>query len=55
MTLDGFDLDKVAEFIDGSDLGAIQKTSLKTGLQAAQDNPELLEKALDAVKEALNM
>ena len=55
LTVDGFDLSKVTEMIDGSSLGALQKTGLKSSLQAAQDNPELLKSALDAVKQALGL
>jgi len=55
LTLDGFDMDKVVEAIDASDLSAVQKTTLTTGLQQAKDNPELLKGVLDQVKSALGL
>jgi len=55
LTLDGFDMDKVVEAIDASDLSAAQKTTLTTGLQQAKDNPELLKGMLDQVKTALGL
>jgi hypothetical protein len=33
----------------------LQKTTLSTGLKAAQDNPELLKVALEKIREALGM
>jgi colicin import membrane protein len=41
--------------IDGSDLGMLQKTSLKTLLDGAQNNPEVLGGVLDQIKAALGM
>ena len=41
--------------IDGSDLGAIQKTALKAAIDQAKDNPELLGTALEKAKEALGL
>ena len=55
LTVDGFDLDKVSEMIDGSDLGAFQKTALTSGLKAAQDNPDLLKTTLEKIREALGL
>lgn len=55
LTVDGFDYDKVIEAIDGSDLGAVQKTTLKTGLGQARDNPDMLKGILDQVRSALNL
>lgn len=55
LSVDGFDLDKVTEMVEGSELGAVQKTLLTKGLKSAQDNPELLKAALDKIREALNM
>ncbi|TKZ21673.1 translation initiation factor 3 [Shimia litoralis] len=55
LTVDGFDMGKVSEMIDQSSLDAMKKTALKTGLQQAQDNPEMLKAALDGVKSALGM
>ena len=55
LTPDGFNLDTVSELIAGSDLGEIKKIALTEGLKQAQENPELLQAALDAVKEALGL
>ena len=41
--------------IDGSSLGELQKTALKGAVDSAKDNPELLQGALDQVKQALGM
>ena len=53
LTVDGFDFDKAIEMIDGSDLGAVQKTTLKAGLEQARDNPELLSQLLEQVRGAM--
>jgi len=55
LTVDGFKLEKVTTMVEESELGALQKTFLSKGLKAAQDNPEMLKTALDAVREALGM
>ncbi|TMM54364.1 hypothetical protein FDT80_01860 [Sulfitobacter sabulilitoris] len=55
LTVESFDMEKVAEMIENSDLGAMEKTLLANGLQAAQDNPELLEAFLTRAREALGM
>ena len=55
LTVDGFNFDKVSEMIDGSELGSFQKTALKTTLDKAKDNPELLETVLTKIKEAIGM
>ena len=52
LSVDGFDLDKVSEMIDGSEIGAFQKIALKTALEKAKDNPEVLQTVLDKIKEA---
>ena len=48
-------MDKVAEMIDGSELGMVQKTTLKAALNGAKDNPDLLKGVLDQIKGALGM
>ena len=53
--VDGFDLDKVSEMIDGSEIGAFQKIALKTALEKAKDNPEVLQTVLDKIKEAAGL
>tara|TARA_B110000879_G_scaffold82047_1_gene113942 strand:+ start:99 stop:605 length:507 start_codon:yes stop_codon:yes gene_type:complete len=55
LSVDGFDLDKVSEMIDGSEIGAFQKTALKTALEKAKDNPEVLQTVLDKIKEAAGL
>ncbi len=54
-TADGFDMVKVSEVIDGSSLGALQKSSLKTAIESAVNNPEMLTQALDTAKQALGL
>jgi hypothetical protein len=41
--------------IDGSEIGAFQKTALKTALDKAKDNPEVLETVLAKIKEAIGL
>ena len=55
LTVDGFNFDKVVEMIDGSELGVLEKTTLKAGLDQVKDNPELLGDALAKLREALNL
>ena len=55
LSVDGFDLDKVSEMIDGSEIGAFQKIALKTALEKAKDNPEVLQTVLDKIKEAAGL
>ena len=55
LTPEGFNLDKVGEMIDGSELGTLKKTALKTALDGAKDNPELLNGVLEQIKTALGM
>jgi hypothetical protein len=55
LTVDGFDMTKVSEMIDASDLDVLQKTALKTSIEQAQNNPELLTQALETAKSALGM
>ena len=51
LSVDGFNLDKVSEMIDGSEISAFQKTVLKT----AKDNPSVLQTVLDKIKEAAGL
>ncbi|MGC1496296.1 MAG: toll/interleukin-1 receptor domain-containing protein [Sulfitobacter sp.] len=55
LTSNGFDLDAAISLIENSDLGAMQKSVLTKGLEAAQGNPELLEVALSKIHEALDL
>ena len=43
----------VRSLIEGSELGSMQENLLIEGIRAAQDNPELLQSALQAAREAL--
>ncbi|WP_428545110.1 hypothetical protein [Profundibacter sp.] len=52
---EGYDAVKVAEMIDASPLDEARKSSLKTALMAAGDDPALLSDILGQVKEALGM
>ena len=52
---ENFSLDKVLELVEGSDLGVMQKTLLKTAIEKAKDSPELLQAALEQVKAALKI
>ncbi|MFY0616820.1 hypothetical protein [Shimia sp.] len=54
-TVEGFDLSKVEQAIDAAPLGDLQKMSLKTAIQGAVDNPELLTQALGSAKSALGL
>ena len=56
LTPEGFNFEKVAEMIDGSDkIGTMQKGLLKKGLEAAKDNPDALKEILTKVKEEMGM
>ena len=55
LTVDGFDMEKVSTMLEESDLGAVQKGLLTKGLEAAQNNPEMLGTALEKIREALGM
>jgi len=55
LTVDGFDMSKVSDMIDNSELGDMQKTLLKGSLEKAQENPDMLNTALEKVREALGM
>jgi len=51
-SVDGFNLDKVSDMIDSSEIGAFQKTALKTAKDNPKDNPEVLQTVLDKIKES---
>ncbi|MEP5091905.1 MAG: hypothetical protein ABJR23_20965, partial [Paracoccaceae bacterium] len=55
LTVEGFNFDKVSQMIDGSSLSDVQKTTLKSTLDSAQSNPQLLDGALQQVKAALGL
>jgi len=54
-SVEGYNAVKVADMIDASALDENQKSSLKTALMAAGDDPALLANILTQVKEALGM
>lgn len=53
LTVEGFDLVRAEELIDGSALSDEEKETLKAGLQDAQNTPELLEMMLEELRETL--
>jgi len=55
LTPEGFNLDKVGEMIDGSELGALKRIALKTALDGAKDNPELFNVGPEQIKGTLGM
>jgi type VI protein secretion system component VasK len=55
LTVDGFDLDKVTEAIDASDLGQMEKMTLKNGIEQARDNPDALAQILARIRDALGL
>lgn len=55
LTVAGFDYDDAITAIDESDLGEVQKTTLKAAVTRARDNPEQLREVLTTVRTALGM
>ena len=53
LTVDGFNLTRAEELIDNSALSDEEKETLKSGLQDAQNTPELLEMMLEELRETL--
>ena len=53
LTVDGFNLTRAEELIDNSSLSDEEKETLKSGLQDAQNTPELLEMMLEELRETL--
>ena len=53
LTVEGFDMDEASRLIREANLGAMQENLLIEGLQAVQDNPDLLRPALEAAQRAL--
>ncbi|MFN3936286.1 MAG: hypothetical protein ACK4KW_01800, partial [Gemmobacter sp.] len=52
---EGFDLPRVLEMIEESTLDPVRKTTLRTLVEGAADNPALLESALAQLREALGL
>ena len=55
LTVDGFDYDKVVDYIDNSELGELKKASAKAALEAVRDTPEITQAALDQIKVLLGL
>lgn len=55
LTVEGFDIDKVMTLLDGADISALEKTTLGNALNAAQDNPALLEPVLQNIQAVLGL
>lgn len=55
LTVDGFDPDKVAALLEGSDISEGEKTTLATALGFAKDKPTLLEPVLENIRNLLGM
>ncbi|HKK96861.1 MAG TPA: hypothetical protein VJ928_01680, partial [Marivita sp.] len=55
MTVDGFDLDRVIDYIDNSDLSNVVKATSKAALEQARDSPEALEGVLENLRDRLGI
>ena len=55
MTVEGFNLDAANDMIDASNLNALQKSTLKSTLDASQDSPVMLKVALDEARNLLGL
>jgi F0F1-type ATP synthase membrane subunit b/b' len=55
LTVDGFDANKVMELLDGADISALEKATLSNALNAAKDNPALLQPVLDQLSSVLGL
>ncbi len=55
LTPEGYDYDVVKTAIDGSEIPDFQKETLLTGLESAQEEPEVLTVMLEQVRTALGM
>ncbi len=53
LTVEGFDMDEARRLIREANLGAMQENLLIEGIQAVEDNPDLLRPALEAAQRAL--
>ncbi len=50
---EGFDAAKVGEMVDGSSLDPLKKTMLKTAIEKAGDNPDMIKAVIEQIKGAL--
>ena len=55
VSVDGFDFAAVTELLDGSSLDETMKSTLKAGLEQAQNDPAALEGVLTEVRTALGL
>ncbi|HBQ35450.1 MAG TPA: hypothetical protein DD729_01190, partial [Rhodobacteraceae bacterium] len=55
LSVDGFDAAKISEMIDGSGLDTMKKTMLKTAIEKAAGNPDMIKAVIGQIKGALGM
>lgn len=55
LTVENFDADKINTMIDESALGEMQKSALKSAVDAAGDSPEAIAAVIDQVKQAMGL
>ena len=55
LSVEGFEMDKVVEMIEESDLGPAEKSLLKKGVEEAASDPEALKAVLDKIRAALDL
>lgn len=55
LTVNGFDHDRVVAHINGSDLSALDKTSIKVALDRARNDPDDLRVVLDRLRDRLGV
>ncbi len=53
LTVEGFDADRVMDIVDTSELPEATKEQLRTAVQSARDNPQLVEGVVDQIRAAL--
>jgi len=53
LSAEGFDAAKVSEMVDGSSLDPLKKTMLKTAIEKAGDNPDMIKAVIEQIKGAL--
>lgn len=53
LSAEGFDAGKVSEMVDGSSLDPLKKTMLKTAIEKAGDNPDMIKAVIEQIKGAL--
>ncbi|MCF6316950.1 MAG: hypothetical protein L3J30_11860 [Marinosulfonomonas sp.] len=53
LSAEGFDAAKVSEMVDASSLDPLKKTMLKTAIEKAGDNPDMIKAVIEQIKGAL--